>query len=156
MKPHFDRMFRYVAWANQRVLIALKNCPAAQAEGTPLLAHLLAAEQVWFSRLQGREPALPVWPTLSLPECQALAAQCEAGWAGYMTQLREEKMQAWVEYRNSRGEAFVNSVEEILTHVITHGPYHRGQIAKVLGRTGGEAVNTDFIMFVRLTTANAG
>ena len=29
------------------------------------------------------------------------------------------------------------------------GLYHRGQIAKAIGRSGGVAVNTDFITFVR-------
>jgi uncharacterized damage-inducible protein DinB len=41
-------------------------------------------------------------------------------------------------------------VIDILTHVVVHGAYHRGQIAKLLGRAGVAAVNTDYITFARV------
>jgi uncharacterized damage-inducible protein DinB len=33
--------------------------------------------------------------------------------------------------------------------VVTHGAYHRGQIAKAFGRAGVPAPQTDFILYVR-------
>lgn len=41
----------------------------------------------------------------------------------------------------------LSPVLDILRHVVTHGPYHRGQNAKVIGSSGGVAVNTDFVTF---------
>lgn len=149
MKSYFQRLFHSVAWSNQRILDALRNCPAAHAEALPLLGHLLAAEHVWLSRLQGREPAMPIWPKLTLPQCHALAAENAAGWSAYIGRLGEATVGANVEYLNSRGESFRNSIADILTHVAIHRPYHRGQIAKAIGRAGGEVANTDFIGFVR-------
>lgn len=72
MKAYFEQMFRFVAWANRRSMEALRNTPAAQPEALPLLAHLLAAEHVWLSRLQQRESKHPVWPTLGIDECMLL------------------------------------------------------------------------------------
>jgi uncharacterized damage-inducible protein DinB len=142
-------MFRYVAWADRRTLDALRAAPAVHAEGLPLLAHLLAAEHVWLARLLGREPSHPVWPTLGIDECAALAAENEAGYRAFLGQLGEDQLAAPVRYRTSQGQEFVTPVLDILTQVITHGPYHRGQIAKAVGRAGGAAVNTDFITFAR-------
>ena len=34
-------------------------------------------------------------------------------------------------------------------HVVIHGAYHRGQIAKLIGRAGGKSLDTDFILFAR-------
>ena len=55
-----------------------------------------------------------------------------------------------VEYRNSRGVVFQNTVAEILTHVALHGSYHRGQIAMRVRAAGGVPVTTDYIVFRRL------
>ena len=149
MKPFFARIFRYRTWANQQTLASLVACPAAQAEAVPLLAHILAAEHVWLARMEGREPTLPVWPTLSVDECGRLIAEHERSWAAYIDGLDDAKLAAPVEYRNVKGEPFRNTVLDILTQVATHGGYHRGQIAKIVGRCGGKAAMTDFIIYIR-------
>lgn len=149
MRAYFERVFRFVAWANQRSLEALRATPGAHAEALPLLSHLLAAEHVWLARVQRREPRHPVWPTLEIDECGALASENEAGYRTLLGQLGEEQLAAPILCRTSQGQEFVTSVLDILTQVITHGQYHRGQIAKAIGRSGGMAVNTDFITFVR-------
>lgn len=149
MRDYLERMFRYVAWADRRSMAALRAAPAAWPEALPLLAHLLAAEHVWLARLQLREPCHPVWPALGLDACDALAAENEAGYRAYLAQLGDGQLVAPVRYRTTRGEEFETAVVDILTQVVTHGPYHRGQIARAIGRGGGVAVNTDFITFVR-------
>ena len=52
-------------------------------------------------------------------------------------------------YRNTKGDEYANSVLDILTHVVIHGAYHRGQIARIIGRAGGQSPNTDYIAFIR-------
>lgn len=142
-------MFRYVAWADHRTLEALRAAPATHAEAQPLLAHLLAAEHVWLARLEQRDPRHPVWPELTLDECAALAAENEAGYRTFIERLGDGQPAGSVCYRNIQGNEFVTPVLDVLTQVITHGPYHRGQIAKIIGRTSGAVINTDFITFAR-------
>jgi len=138
-----------MAWADTQALAALRDCPAAQAEALGLFAHVLAAEHIWLARLQGREASRPVWPALSIPECEAVAAENAASYAAYVDTQAEPDLTTVVRYQNSKGEEFANTVLDILTHVVIHGAYHRGQIAKAIGRAGGQAVNTDYIIFVR-------
>jgi uncharacterized damage-inducible protein DinB len=149
MHAYLVKMLRYTSWANERILAALREQPAAQAEGLPLLAHLLAAEHVWLTRLLQAPAKLPVWPQLSLEECAALVTENVAGYAALLRDLAGKDLTVKVEYRNTKGEAFATPVEEMLTHVVIHGGYHRGQIAKALGRASGKAVNTDYITYVR-------
>jgi uncharacterized damage-inducible protein DinB len=144
-------MFGYVAWADRRAIAALRAAPAAQAEALPLLAHLLAAEHVWLSRLLQREPRHPVWPALGIDQCAALAAENEAGYRDFLGRCDDAHLAAPVRYRTSQGQEFVTPTLDILTQVITHGPYHRGQIAKAIGRNGGTSINTDFITYARDT-----
>lgn len=146
---YFARMFRYVAWADRRVLDALQAAPAAQHEALPLLAHLLAAEHVWLARLEHRDPRHPVWPALTADECAALAAENEAGYRAFLERLTEDGLGAAIRFRTTHGQEYVTPVIDILTQVVTHGPYHRGQIARVIGRAGGVVASTEFITFAR-------
>lgn len=149
MKAYLARVFRYMAWADQKALEALRAAPAAESEALALLAHLLAAEHIWLSRLEQREPRHPVWPTLGLGECDTLAAENDLGYRAYIDRLDDDQLSRLVHYRTSQGQKFATSILDILTHVVTHGPYHRGQIARAIGRAGGTAIPTDFILFAR-------
>lgn len=149
MKAHLERMFDSMRWADARVIRALADCPAAQAEALPLVAHLVAAEHVWLARLEGREPRVAVWPTLTLAECEALAGENAAGYLAYLKRQSDETLHEKISYRTQAGQAWSTAVIDILTHVVIHGSYHRGQIAKMLGRAGAAAPMTDFIAYVR-------
>jgi uncharacterized damage-inducible protein DinB len=142
-------MVRAMAWADRQVLAALRDCPAAQGDALPLFSHLVATEHIWLARLQRQEARHPVWPALTLQECEALAGENVAGYTALLGGLSETDLPVAVRYRNTRGEEFATSVLDILTHVVIHGAYHRGQIAKALGRAGVPAVNTDYITFAR-------
>jgi uncharacterized damage-inducible protein DinB len=54
-----------------------------------------------------------------------------------------------VSYTNSKGEAWSSTVQEILTHLVIHSAYHRGQIASDLRAAGQEPAYTDYIHAVR-------
>ena len=54
-----------------------------------------------------------------------------------------------IEYRNSKGEPWSSRVEDILTHVLFHSAYHRGQVALEMRAAGLEPAYTDFIHAVR-------
>jgi len=147
-------MLRAMAWADQQVLAAVRDAPQAHAEVLPLLAHIVAAEHIWLSRLRYQPATHAVWPQLTLSECETLAAENAAGFLVFVTGLNEAEFATPVTYHNSKGDEFVTPVIDILTQVITHGPYHRGQIAKALARNGYQPPNTDYITFVR--TAESG
>jgi len=142
-------MLRATAWADAQVLSALPACPRASAEALGPFSHVLAAEHVWLARLEGREPSRAVWPELSISECEALAAENAAGYAAYIDKQGEPELATVVRYQNSKGDEFANTALDVLTHVVIHGAYHRGQIAKAIGRAGGKVLNTDYIIFVR-------
>jgi uncharacterized damage-inducible protein DinB len=149
VKAHIERMLRSMSWADQEILRALRECPAAQEGGLRLLGHLLAAEHIWLSRIGGRPAGHPVWPQLDIAACQGLAQENASGYRDLIAGLGEADLERPIPYRNTRDEEFTTRLIDILTHVVIHGAYHRGQIARVLGSRSGPAVNTDFITFAR-------
>jgi uncharacterized damage-inducible protein DinB len=148
-REHFQRMFAYDGWANRACLSAMGNDAGGSAEIVRRMAHILSAEKLWLERLRRDRPSLPVWPRLTVQECAALAEEINAQWRQYLNELSDSAFAETVEYRNSKGEAWSNRVDDILTHVVVHSAYHRGQIALEMRSAGVEPAYTDFIHAVR-------
>jgi uncharacterized damage-inducible protein DinB len=151
MRAYFLRMFEYVAWADLRTIKAVRAMPAIRDKTLPILSHLLAAEHIWLARIMMRDPCHEVWPKLELEKCDLLAAGNAIGYFDFVGRLTTEGVTQSIAYRTTQGTEFIIPTIDILTQVTTHGPYHRGQIAKIIGQAGGISINTDFITFARET-----
>ena len=149
MKEYLSRLFRHMAWADARAVDALRRADGASELARAELAHVLGAEHVWLSRLEGRAATVAVWPDLSVDECAALAGETAAGFRAYVEQLDEDALERAVHYRNSAGAEFDSKVSDILLHVALHGTYHRGKVAAALRAAGADPAPTDYIGFVR-------
>jgi uncharacterized damage-inducible protein DinB len=60
-----------------------------------------------------------------------------------------DDLDAKIEYANSQGRVFQNSLFDILFQVLNHATYHRGQIAMEMRKNELQPANTDYINFVR-------
>jgi uncharacterized damage-inducible protein DinB len=145
----FRRWFAYDDWANREVLSALEHASEPPPRSVALIAHIVAAELLWHARLLGKPQPLAVWHTLTLIECAMRLDDARAAWTSYLTSVGERGLESLVQYTNTKGEPFSSAVRDILTHVVMHGTYHRGQIASDLRAHGFEPAYTDFIHAVR-------
>ncbi len=149
----FVRLFTYDNWANRECLAAMRAAASVSANAVGRMAHILSAQKLWLERISKQPQTMPVWPTASIDECMALAGEMSAAWQNYLSRLGNQfapgSLDDKVEYRNSKGEPWSNRVEDILTHVLFHSAYHRGQIALQMRASGTEPAYTDFIHAVR-------
>jgi uncharacterized damage-inducible protein DinB len=148
-KSDFERLFRYDAWANREAHRSIHAASGAPAKSARLLGHIVGAEWLWRSRLQEQESAWAVWPEVTLERCAAEIDALAQSWERYLADLREEDLGRSASYRNSKGEPWTSRVDDILTHVVMHSAYHRGQIAAEVRASGGQPAYTDFIHAVR-------
>ena len=141
----------HALWADAQVVAAIASIAVARAQRAPatrLYAHLAGAEHIWLCRLEGRRPAHPVWPELSLEDAAALAAASLEGLRA-VADAPPEALARDVEYQTSTGQVFRNTAADILSQVALHGSYHRGQIALLTREGGGAPVATDYIVYAR-------
>ena len=89
---------------------------------------------------------LAIWPELTLAECEERLRMLAGGWKAYLDELSSEKLGKKLDYRNSKGQLFSARVADILTHVINHASYHRGQIAAEIRASGHAPAMTDYIL----------
>ena len=136
------RQFAYDDWANREVLAGLRACGITTGRPVQLMAHIFSAERLWLERLKH-------WPEFSLDQCQAEAAELDCLWRPYLNQTSPSLLSEEIAYQNSKGEAWTSTVEDILTHVVMHSAYHRGQIASDMRAHGHTPAYTDFIHALR-------
>lgn len=144
----FERLFAYHAWANERTAVSLESVPG-ETRAVKIFAHVAAASQIWQGRIEGDETTIEVWPDWSLAEGKRRVSGSVADLRRCLADRGVEELERIVEYRNSRGDAFSNTVREILDHLSLHYHYHRGQIAMLVSRAGGEPAATDYIFYLR-------
>lgn len=147
---YFRRGFGYDAWANRRVLEAMRKTPAASDRARQVMAHLAGSGRVWLARLHAEATeGLTPWPAADLDETARILRENEKGFAALLDGLSDEALAEVLAYRTTTGTAMRTSRLDIFTHLLLHGAYHRGQLAVEIKHAGGEPVVTDFIFFAR-------
>jgi len=149
LMDHFHRQLEYDAWANREVLLSLKALSEPPADGVRLLNHVIAAEHVWLSRLEGTAPPFAVWPEIPLAQCEQELQQLHRDYRAYFERALPRDLDRVVTYKNSKGEDWTSRIDDILTHVFLHSTYHRGQIALQMRKVGHAPAYTDFIHGIR-------
>lgn len=149
MIEHLQRLFIYDDWANRAVAAALEALPAPPPRSLKYMSHIVAAERLWLERLRVEKQTYPVWPDFTLEHCKLEIRGLREQWKSYLASLKEDGLSRALTYRNSKGESWSNSKEDILVHVLMHSAYHRGQIATDMRTAGFTPAYTDFIHGVR-------
>ena len=144
------RLFAYEFWADREVLAVLR----AAGERTPprapaIMNHILAAAHLWLTRMTGEKIKVDVWPALSIEQMAHRIDSLESAWRKWIASADAASLDQKIAYINSLGESWTSTAREILTHIIIHAGYHRGQIAILLGQAGQKPAYTDFIHAAR-------
>jgi uncharacterized damage-inducible protein DinB len=145
---YFRRQFAYDEWANREALAVLRKQANSSARPLQLMSHILSAERLWLERLTQQPQSLPVWPEFNVEQGEAQAAEVGRLWRDYLDELPADLSQM-ISYKNSKGEAWSSAVQDVLTHVLMHSAYHRGQIASHMRASGQTPAYTDFIHAMR-------
>lgn len=142
------RLFASEDWANGRTLASLQE--TATGEAVALMAHILAAREVWLARMTEADvQGLEVFPAWDLATCVEKHEAMAAAYKAHLASLDDAALAEVVHYHSTSGKASTNTRLEIFQHLTHHGAYHRGQIAAQVRAAGGVPAVTDVIYFCR-------
>lgn len=150
MNAHFIKMMNYDQQTN---LLLLKSILEINAPEKPvqLMAHLLAAQQIWLNRCW-ELPATGVvlWPDWKAETFEQIILENNRNWISFINQININDFSRTINYQNSKGENFQNQLSDIIAHLINHGTHHRAQIGQHLKVAGlNQLPATDYIFYVR-------
>jgi uncharacterized damage-inducible protein DinB len=154
------QLYIYNTWANERIFEVVSQLTSEQyvqdlksshrgIHGT--LVHIIGAQKIWLSRWLGNpDKTLIKADTISsLAELKTIWEEVNEATMKFLDTLSDEKLQETLAVQTITSGAFVNTYQEMLTHLVNHSSYHRGQIITMLRQLGVKPVSTDMIVFYR-------
>lgn len=146
MKEKLIDLFEYTYHSNKEMIkIISKNISKIDDKTIGLINHTLNAQQIWNSRIVG-EKTFEVWQINSFENLEEINHE---NFLRSIQIIEYSDFEQKIEYQNSKGNKFENSIFEMLFHTINHSTYHRGQINSLLKQNGIEPLLTDYIFYKR-------
>lgn len=158
-KQDLLELLEYNRWAKHRLLDSLdsmkqedfnKDLRSSHGGIRGTLYHMVNAENIWSSRLEGR----PITP-LVLDELNDVAAfrvkwdESDARLESIIRSSSDEQMHSTFDYQDSKGNKYTQPRIWAVSQLFNHFTYHRGQIVAMQRQLGYKPVNTDLIGFYR-------
>lgn len=146
MKEKLIDLFEYTHHFNKEMIRYISEHISKVDDKTiSLINHTLNAQQIWNSRILG-EKTFEVWQINPFESLDEINRQ---NFLKSTDIIQNLDLDSRVEYQNSRGAKFENSIFEMLFHAVNHSTYHRGQINSLLKQNGIDPILTDYIFYKR-------
>lgn len=150
-----DLVMRSLQEARQTVeQLGLASLAAPYERAVAIFCHIQAARRLWLHRVAPDATTFPpdgLFPVWELRKAEREAKELDGLWSAYITSLPGKDLSRAVAYKSTEGLAYDSTLADILTHVVNHSTYHRGQIANLVAATGTKPEVTDFIALTRHT-----
>lgn len=161
MKQILTSFARYERWANEQQLDVICTLTEEQQQreiqsSFPSIQktcmHVWDASSIWWQRLQRHEqimvPSLSFHPSMKDIENGILHQNDQ--WINWIEAATDADLEAFLPYKNMKGEHHQQPVKDILLHLNNHGTYHRGQLVTMLRQVGAVDIpQTDYIVYAR-------
>ncbi|HCA09785.1 DinB family protein [Chryseobacterium sp.] len=146
MQEKLIDLFEYTHHFNREMIkVISENITKVDEKTISLINHTLNAQQIWNSRILGEE-SFEVWQINPLESLEEINHQ---NLKKSIDIIQKSDLDKKVEYQNSKGTKFENSIFEMLFHAINHSTYHRGQLNSLLKQNGIDPLLTDYIFYKR-------
>lgn len=146
MKEKLIDLFEYTYHFNAEMIKVIAESRALVDDKTiSLINHILNAQQIWNARILG-EKTFEVW---QINPFESLVEINHTNFLKSIDIIRNFDPDQKIEYQNSRGTKFENTIFEMLFHAVNHSTYHRGQINSLLKQSGLTPLLTDYIFYKR-------
>ena len=155
-----QRYLEYNLWANERLVDNIQSVPTDAISTLPLapfgsihdaLRHIVGAESIWLERVRGQSPSDFMGSTenKTLQELLGMLVARSNEWVQHFAE-NPDALTGKVTYATTKGDPFTQLTQDVVTHVVNHSTYHRGQIMSALRSVyEGRLAGLDMIVFTR-------
>src|ERR1044072_3345764 len=145
MNIFLKNLFDYNYRCNRALIKAMvEHTNILSEKSISLICHVLNAHHIWNYRIENTMPFYFPWDVRCITK---LKQDDRANYFDSLLIVDKCDLNKAIKYKTTKGNVFVNSVQDILFHIINHSTYHRGQIATEFRRIGIEPLSTDILFF---------
>ncbi len=141
-KDYLTRLLAYDRWANREALESVRDTRLHRSR--KLVGHIVSVEWIWLSRLTRSEHDGSMWPEWSFDECAEQLDKLDSAWAECIATAERNGGNARAAYK-VKNKPYEVDLTDVITHVVVHSSYHRGQIAVDQRLAGQGPPFTDFM-----------
>lgn len=146
MKPFFKSIFDYHHYFNQKLIeLFLEHSGSISKRTIPLFSHCLNAHQIWNARIL-KTDSFGVHQLHALKNCKDID---KTNYVDTLKIIDTFDFEETINYTNSKGDNFENTVQDILFHIANHFTHHKGQLISDLRQQEIEPPVTDYIFYKR-------
>jgi uncharacterized damage-inducible protein DinB len=154
-------LYEYNYWANHRVLDAALQLtpaqytmPASLSHGSlqSTLVHTLGAEVLWRQRCQEGTSPTSLLSESDFPTLERLRERWQAEaqtMLAFLLNLSDADLQKRIQYKNTKGVPYEETLWKILVHLVNHGTQSRAEAAVALTTFGQSPGDLDLILYFR-------
>jgi len=154
-----SRMFDYHAWANQDLFAVLARLdPVAQGDrlqaALRLVSHHHVVSRIFAGHLTGTAHGYQADNVAETPDLDRLRADVAASdrwYCDFVRDIRPDALAQTVAFTFTDGDRGCMSRAEMLTHVVLHAGYHRGEAGRLVSQAGASPPWDTFAVFLHRT-----
>lgn len=145
MQRFLADLFEYNHHSNNAIITALEENETIVSERcVKIISHIINVHAIWNNKIATGERNYERWQIHPVDQLREIN---EENFEQSRSILESHDPDKLIDYTLSTGQAFRNSIGDILFHVINHSTYHRAQIATEFREMGIEPLLTDFIAY---------
>ena len=146
MKDFFKELIEYTHIYNDKVIDSLTSVNFPTEKSIRLINHTINAHEVWNSRITKEYAEVGGWDIRDLNNLKEIN---RLNYVNSLYIIETSDFNTIINYKNSKGIQFTNTIRDILFHIVNHSTYHRGQIATDCKTHEISPLVTDYIFYKR-------
>ncbi|MBG50149.1 MAG: damage-inducible protein DinB [Pseudozobellia sp.] len=147
MKSFFNQLFDYNYFCNKKLIEYCDSLDTVPEKSIGLFSHVLNAHHIWNARLRQEKSLYTVFQVHEISNWSEIHYENQR--ASFDITSETENFEKRIDYENSEGRLFTNTIQDVLFHIINHSAHHRGQIAMDFRQNGIEPLVSDYIFYKR-------
>lgn len=147
MKVFFNELFDYNFYCNKNIIETCVEMETIPEQTRTLFSHILNAHHLWNARILGVTHEYKVWQLHDPKDWQDIHYENQR--SSFEITSNIDDFEKRIDYENSEGRLFTNTLQDMLFHIINHSTNHRAQIALDFRNNGIEPIVLDYVYYKR-------
>ncbi|MCK0155727.1 damage-inducible protein DinB [Cellulophaga sp. F20128] len=147
MKTFFNQLFDYNFYCNKKLIeecTILENVPE---KSCALFNHILNAHHIWNARILEKPSSYKVFENHDRTDWGAIHYDNQR--TSFDIIMATDAFDKRIDYENSEGRLFTNTIQDMLFHITNHSTHHRAQISLDFRSNDIEPIPFDYIFYKR-------
>ncbi|MEL6916808.1 MAG: DinB family protein [Bacteroidota bacterium] len=147
MKVFFNQLFDYNYYCNKKLIETCNGLEVVPEKSITLFSHALNAHHVWNARALGNKPIYDVWQVHPIADWGDIHYENQRSSFEIITNA--DDFDKRIDYENTEGRLFTNTLGDMLFHIINHSTHHRAQISMDFRANKIHPIPMDYIHYKR-------